>query len=149
MDGQDDLDELLDEIEESHIPHLSNSKITKSSNSKSITSDIDNMIDELLSEDDKDSTDNHNIKSSWQQVSSVDNKCYPVLLGGSDVGMGHCHSSVQRACNTLRCTSCDFRVIWFNDYCWHSSCDYLFFRNNVPEYDKHDEQSVHGPLQLL
>ena len=34
MDGQDDLDELLDEIEESHIPHLSNSKITKSSNSK-------------------------------------------------------------------------------------------------------------------
>ena len=44
--------------------------------------------------------------------------------------------SIHRACNTLRCTSCDFRVIWFNDYCWHSSCDYLFFRNNVPEYDK-------------
>ena len=99
MDGQDDLDELMDEIEETHIPHLSNSKITKSSNSKrlvltvgmtphvvyiilwslsfnydSITSDIDNMIDELLSEDDKDTSDNHNIKSSWQQVSSIDNK---------------------------------------------------------------------------
>ena len=34
MDGQDDLDELLDEMEESHIPHLFNSEITKSSNSK-------------------------------------------------------------------------------------------------------------------
>ena len=40
----------------------------------SITSDIDNMIDELLSEDDKDSSDNHNIKLSRQQLSSVDNK---------------------------------------------------------------------------
>ena len=40
-----------------------------------------------------------------------------------------------RACDQLRCTSCDFRVIYFNDYVWHARCDYLFFRNNVPDFE--------------
>lgn len=37
-----------------------------------------------------------------------------------------------RACDNLRCTSCDFRVIFFQDASWHPKSDYLFFRNNVP-----------------
>ncbi|XP_059364258.1 cilia- and flagella-associated protein 418-like [Carassius carassius] len=42
----------------------------------------------------------------------------------------------SRACNHLRCTSCDFSVIMFENHEWDSSCDYLFFRNNMPEYHK-------------
>ena len=39
-----------------------------------------------------------------------------------------------RACDRLRCTSCDFRVIYFDDHIWHSRSDYLFFRNCVPDH---------------
>ncbi|KAI1243521.1 hypothetical protein IHE44_0001148 [Lamprotornis superbus] len=42
----------------------------------------------------------------------------------------------KRACDQLRCTACDFRVSLFNDYIWDQSCDYLFFRNNMPELSK-------------
>uniref|UniRef100_A0A3B4AS50 Cilia- and flagella-associated protein 418 n=1 Tax=Periophthalmus magnuspinnatus TaxID=409849 RepID=A0A3B4AS50_9GOBI len=38
-----------------------------------------------------------------------------------------------RSCDQLRCTSCDFGVLVFDDCEWDRSCDYLFFRNNVPE----------------
>lgn len=35
---------------------------------------------------------------------------------------------VDRSCDQLRCTSCDFRVLTFDDCEWDSSCDYLFLR---------------------
>lgn len=41
-----------------------------------------------------------------------------------------------RACDKLRCTSCDFLVVWFSDSVWHSRSEYLFFRNNYPEFDR-------------
>lgn len=51
----------------------------------------------------------------------------------------HSHSLILyicRSCDQLRCTSCDFHVIWFDDRIWHSRSDYLFFRNNVPDHEK-------------
>ena len=39
-------------------------------------------------------------------------------------------------CDKLRCTSCDFSVVILNDYEWQKDCDYLFFRNNIPDFDK-------------
>lgn len=54
------------------------------------------------------------------------------------VSSGHVHRStkleidvnpcVGRSCDQLRCTSCDFRVLMFDDCEWDSSCDYLFLR---------------------
>ncbi|XP_026083493.1 protein C8orf37 homolog isoform X2 [Carassius auratus] len=32
----------------------------------------------------------------------------------------------SRACNHLRCTSCDFSVIKFENHEWDSSCDFIF-----------------------
>lgn len=43
---------------------------------------------------------------------------------------------ISRVCDKLRCTSCDFNVVILNDYEWHKDCDYLFFRNNIPDFDK-------------
>ena len=43
---------------------------------------------------------------------------------------------MYRTCDRLRCTSCDFRVEHFDDYEWHGSVDYLFFRNNMPDFKK-------------
>ena len=43
---------------------------------------------------------------------------------------------IRRACNALRCTSCDFNVEMFDDVIWDSKTDYLFLRNNVPNFEK-------------
>ena len=41
-----------------------------------------------------------------------------------------------RACDRLRCTGCDFKVCLFDNYKWHSDTNYLFLRNNVPDFAK-------------
>ncbi|XP_038664908.1 protein C8orf37 homolog isoform X2 [Scyliorhinus canicula] len=63
-------------------------------------------------------------------------KCCPVYLGGSSAPLGLGTNTSQRTCDQLRCTTCDFRVITLDDYEWNKSCDYLFFRNNMPDLDK-------------
>ena len=45
-------------------------------------------------------------------------------------------NSTFRTCNKLRCTSCDFNVVIYDDFEWQKDCDYLFFRNNVPDFQK-------------
>ncbi|XP_067886916.1 cilia- and flagella-associated protein 418 [Heterodontus francisci] len=63
-------------------------------------------------------------------------KCFPVYLGGSSAPLGLGTNTSQRTCDQLRCTTCDFRVIALDDYEWNKSCDYFFFRNNMPDLNK-------------
>ncbi|XP_006538263.1 cilia- and flagella-associated protein 418 isoform X1 [Mus musculus] len=58
--------------------------------------------------------------------------------GGSHSGdrNGAQEKETLRACDRLRCVACDFRIVSYNDYMWDKSCDYLFFRNNMPEFHK-------------
>ncbi|XP_043921865.1 protein C8orf37 homolog [Protopterus annectens] len=63
-------------------------------------------------------------------------KCCPVYLGGSSFACGIGTNISQRTCDQLRCTSCDFKISTYNDYEWDTSCDYLFFRNNMPDFSK-------------
>jgi len=41
-----------------------------------------------------------------------------------------------RACDRLRCTDCDFKVSIYKDFIWDSSTDYLFLRNNMPDFSR-------------
>jgi Retinal Maintenance len=36
----------------------------------------------------------------------------------------------------LRCTGCDFAVSSFNDVQWSDDTDYLFLRNNMPDFHR-------------
>ncbi|XP_048008980.1 cilia- and flagella-associated protein 418 [Megalobrama amblycephala] len=105
--------------------------------------DIDAMLQEILDDDD----DVYQPISTHEPISAKTStsdscsqtmlkKCCPVFLGGSSVLHGIGTSISQRACDRLRCTSCDFSVLMFEDHEWDSSCNYLFFRNNMPDYHK-------------
>lgn len=50
------------------------------------------------------------------------------------------HTSLIRKCDNLRCTKCDFRVIWFDNYAWSPTVNYIFLRNNVPDFFKLQEK---------
>uniref|UniRef100_A0A4W3H8M7 Cilia- and flagella-associated protein 418 n=1 Tax=Callorhinchus milii TaxID=7868 RepID=A0A4W3H8M7_CALMI len=73
-------------------------------------------------------------KRSSSQVQG--RKCCPVYLGGSSAPLGIGTNISPRTCDQLRCTACDFKVVTIDDYEWDKSCDYLFFRNNMPDLNK-------------
>ncbi|XP_053102617.1 cilia- and flagella-associated protein 418 isoform X3 [Hemicordylus capensis] len=117
--------------------------------SKGLTKDAneDEDIDEII----KDIIDDKTFaKNPLKQISKSSNpapenitsiqahgkRCCPVYLGGSTAPYGIGTNVSQRTCDRLRCTACDFHVSHFNDYQWDKSCDYYFFRNNMPEFSK-------------
>ncbi|XP_016315638.1 protein C8orf37-like isoform X2 [Sinocyclocheilus anshuiensis] len=146
----DDLDDLLDEVESKFCCSTSASKQStyalKQTDQKCANpedkkqsrkqqckkvqhdnDDIDVMLQEILDEDyqpisthEPTADKTFTIDSCSQTMSK---KCCPVFLGGSSVphGVG---------------TSVSQSVIMFEDHEWDSSCDYLFFRNNMPDYHK-------------
>ncbi|KAI4799760.1 hypothetical protein KUCAC02_016656, partial [Chaenocephalus aceratus] len=99
----------------------------------SVTDDIDALLEELLEEDYSDSPPRKaeaapkgpEVKKRSSQ--SGGRKCCPVFVGGSAVANGVGTATSKRSCDQLRCTSCDFKVLMFDDCEWDSSCDYLFF----------------------
>uniref|UniRef100_A0A8C9ERK1 Cilia- and flagella-associated protein 418 n=1 Tax=Pavo cristatus TaxID=9049 RepID=A0A8C9ERK1_PAVCR len=110
----------------------------------SIEDDIDDIIDEICNDSGFARTP-LKLKSNSPSVAPGSNsavvqahrkRCCPVYLGGSSSPNGIGTNISKRTCDQLRCTACDFRVSLFNDYIWDQSCDYLFFRNNMPELSK-------------
>ncbi|XP_056378419.1 cilia- and flagella-associated protein 418 isoform X5 [Hyla sarda] len=141
--ADDDLDRLLDEVESKYCHPgagpggaAADKTRVKRKASKAIVTvddeDVDDLIEDILDvrfyEENKHkakSTEHQSCKSSTQHPSK---KCCPVYLGGSGIPFGIGTSISERACDQLRCTTCDFNIVMFDDYKWEASCDYLFFR---------------------
>lgn len=162
---EDDLDELLDEVERKFCSKVSVSSLgrggtsdgkkhenkakdkeTKGSTKCKLSGnsdgdDLDAFLDKLLEEDCDDFTPTKTsprgaaVEKKPSSLSGA-KKCCLVFIGGSSVPNGIGTATSKRSCDQLRCTSCDFRVLTFDDSEWDSSCDYLFFRNNMPEQEK-------------
>ncbi|XP_074671564.1 cilia- and flagella-associated protein 418 [Strix aluco] len=161
----DDLDRLLDEVErrlcrlpgrgaagghrhgggeeaEAAAKEGRSAKLLMSADSSE--EDIDDIIDEICNDSSFTKTP-LKLKSNSTSLTPERNsavaqahrkRCCPVYLGGSSSPYGIGTNISKRTCDELRCTACDFRVSLFNDYIWDQSCDYLFFRNNMPELSK-------------
>lgn len=113
-----------------------------SSQKKSDSEDIDALLDDIFDEEDYEDLDlkveqlSRAPKTERSLPQSGETKCCPVFLGGSSIAKGVGTAVSQRSCDQLRCTSCDFRVVTFDDHEWDASSDYLFFRNNMPDCQK-------------
>nr|XP_033789570.1 protein C8orf37 homolog isoform X1 [Geotrypetes seraphini] len=166
----DDLDELLDEVESkfcrSEVLRAeasggsrsgdsgSQGRVEKNRSSNSVVrnskedDDIEGIIedifhsvsfDEELVKPRSHTSTESTMKSSIQMSGK---KCCPVYLGGSKSPYGIGTNLSQRTCDHLRCTACDFNVAIYDDYQWDTSCDYLFFRNNMPEFSRLQEKML-------
>ncbi|XP_017333284.1 cilia- and flagella-associated protein 418 isoform X2 [Ictalurus punctatus] len=162
---EDSLDALLDEVEAkfcreislSHRPSCTlkfeqdsnrqqsnNDSVLRVSNPhevEGVDNNIEAVLQEILNDDDYPASSSHRpVLSKPCAMESCSHtalkKCCPVYLGGSSTACGVGTSVTQKACDQIRCTSCDFRVVMFDDQEWDSSCDYLFFRNNMPDCNK-------------
>ncbi|XP_056378421.1 cilia- and flagella-associated protein 418 isoform X7 [Hyla sarda] len=157
--ADDDLDRLLDEVESKYCHPgagpggaAADKTRVKRKASKAIVTvddeDVDDLIEDILDvrfyEENKHkakSTEHQSCKSSTQHPSK---KCCPVYLGGSGIPFGIGTSISERACDQLRCTTCDFNIVMFDDYKWEASCDYLFFRIHVKVIPtKKEKHTIH------
>ncbi|KAG5271371.1 hypothetical protein AALO_G00178950 [Alosa alosa] len=156
----DDLDELLDEVEAKFCHDISlpgqSIQVDQASEEQQdlpckikqdVTrrvendDDIDTLLDELLDDNNEDDVKNRSanskvgkaVRSGPKDQVTQKRKCCPVFVGGSTIPSGVGTSNSQRVCDQLRCISCDFRIASFDDHEWDSTCDYLFFRNNMPD----------------
>ncbi|KAM9852459.1 cilia- and flagella-associated protein 418 [Aulostomus maculatus] len=158
----DDLEELLTEFEEKFCRNVSAASAARADTRedgnetkdgrrkrnaahpdhsvRTITEDIDALLEELLEDGDSSSQraqpaePPEGLQAEKKSSSQAGGrKCCPVFLGGSAITNGVGTAASRRSCDQLRCTSCDFRVLTFDDREWDSSCDYLFFRNNMPD----------------
>ncbi|KAI9204796.1 C8orf37 protein [Polychytrium aggregatum] len=65
-------------------------------------------------------------------------RCNPVCIGGTSIDTGlTVMSAMMKSCDRLRCLSCDFKCIRFDDAVWDDGLvSYLFFRNFMPDVAK-------------
>ncbi|XP_053744308.1 cilia- and flagella-associated protein 418 [Synchiropus splendidus] len=151
MDLDDDLDALLDEVESQfgcNAPSK-NTSVCDSTASNVNRETVDTQGHHRLSQDVEalllELQPDHEILpvlvtneaggAMMERKATAMKKCCPVFIGGTAIRYGLGTSTSQRSCDQLRCTSCDFRVLMFDDCAW-DSCDYLFLRNNVPDHEK-------------
>ncbi|CAL1535671.1 unnamed protein product [Lymnaea stagnalis] len=144
-----DIDELLDEVETKFVKPGSKDRMESTKSSRLNTSEkkssaLDAVINDILDievekKDLNSSYDRNQLRSSLSDEANKcehGRRCFPVFLGGSSDETGLGSSINRRSCDRLRCTSCDFRVCFFDNLSWSKDTDYLFLRNNVPELQK-------------
>jgi len=69
---------------------------------------------------------------------TIGGKCFPLFIGGSSLADGQTNASfAPMSCASLRCSSCDKRVVRFSDNVkWADHVDYIFVRNFATMMDK-------------
>ncbi|XP_005093271.1 protein C8orf37 homolog isoform X3 [Aplysia californica] len=148
---ENDIDDLLDEVEQKYVKKTTPSRNVKASPTaksrvKPAGSGLDAAIDDILDIDlpashtanaFQSTSKNSTLSTSGNSQSKSEQKrCFPVYLGGSGETMGRGASMNKHACDQLRCTSCDFRICHFENMAWSRDTDYLFLRNNAPDFQK-------------
>ena len=135
-----DLDNLLDEVESRyvHSPHMSPSPVlTAHSPRDQLDLEVDTLLEEINQiENLPISRPKHKTNCTFHQNREIKYKCEDLILTGSQIEMGKHSSNFPLACDRIRCTSCDFKIISIDDRKWMSGVDYLFFRNHMPNKSK-------------
>lgn len=134
----EDIDDLLEEVETKFLTKDKKQSRSKSNRKEKRDNeyDIDDLLDDIKVEPIPKTSVASVSKDSTDFRPASGKKCFPVYLGGSSCSQGMANSFSQRACDKLRCTSCDFKVCSFDNFEWHSETDYLFLRNNVPDFHR-------------
>ncbi|OWF35625.1 protein C8orf37 homolog [Mizuhopecten yessoensis] len=134
----DDLDDLLDEVETKYCAKAKQKNKQPNRNRKSTEDDLDDILNDITVDADFKPIKSSDIQSGNQTGMRPESarKCFPVYIGGSASSLGMGNSMNPRCCDQMRCTSCDFKVAIFDNFEWDASTDYLFLRNNCPDFQR-------------
>lgn len=146
--SMDDLDRLLDEAERTcsgsapstnkHVEFLSKD------DEDTLDDDVSRILEEFNCSSTQSSHENPmRRKSASKSPTTISSKtvakklrCSTVLLCPSLCSRGRCTPSTARACDALLCLTCNHPVVAFEQVAWLESTDYLFLRNNIPDFSR-------------
>jgi len=156
----DDLDDLLDEIESKMTKKIITQKLVSRNDDDHVKSrppprssggprrqDLTDALDDIFDDGPALELDSSTDRPATVATpglncrgdgfsSSSSTKCFPLLIGGSGDPPGLSTTVSKRCCSSLRCFNCDFGVEMFDNYRWSPDTDYLFLRNNMPDFAK-------------
>ena len=130
----DDLDDFLDDLNQDFTEDTGPKAPTKRSSPPSarpsplakpnLEDDLD--LESLLSDPDFITGQSASTKPAPLDVPRT--KCSVLNLGAG--------SATRRVCANLRCSNCDCAVVCFEGVEWAGEIEYLFLRNNYPDYER-------------
>ncbi|XP_052817557.1 cilia- and flagella-associated protein 418-like [Mya arenaria] len=134
----DDIDDLLDEVEHKFVKAKTKTVISRKSSRKKSDDEMDDIINDICGDPHapEESNATKSAQSKTSQTRPKLSKCFPVFIGGAADPQGYGNTVNKRSCNKLRCTSCDFLVASFDNFTWDRTTDYLFLRNNSPDFNR-------------
>ena len=122
------LDEELDEFFKSldeEVDVRPQKQSPKPKPDQQLPDDLDDILNDPAF-----STEERETKKPTKLKNSRSKKCTVVYVGQSESSMG------QTSCPNMRCTKCDCGFICFNDFEWAGDIEYLFLRNNYPDFER-------------
>ncbi|KAF7241131.1 hypothetical protein EG68_10701 [Paragonimus skrjabini miyazakii] len=130
----DDLDRLLDEAQlvDRYAKNTTEDLLNKKYSAQSPNADqtIDDILNEKFETYTKFSGEKHLRKNPDKKQTF---RCSITHLGGVQIPLGWSTlNNIKRACDQLKCTSCDNVIIVFENSGWRSGVDYFFLRTNYP-----------------
>ena len=136
-----ELDSLLDEVESRYIFHSpSNSPLphVQTSIRDEIDIEVETLLEDIKKIERSPASCPKKLISISEQTSlqRPSGRCDHLYLSGANKKMGKSLSSCIKACDNIRCISCDFVILSFDNRKWTDRADYLFFRNHMPDKQK-------------
>ena len=128
---EDDLDDFLNTLEDCEEDTTKTILCKTVPNNKRHTKPTvvtDDDLDDILNDPEFSSDIGTTKKPSYL---SINKKCNVVYLG---------KSTTQTSCSHTRCSDCDCAVVCFRDHVWTEEVEYLFLRNNYPDFDRMKEK---------
>ena len=101
--------------------------------------DLDDLLDEITVSEkviEAPTVKGHVLIPRPKVDASQGQKCQPIFVGGSMTSRGLATRVSPKCCDRLMCLACDFKVVTFDEFTWAPQTDYLFLRNNVPEFSR-------------
>ncbi|XP_066928203.1 cilia- and flagella-associated protein 418-like [Clytia hemisphaerica] len=162
----DDIDDLLDEVESKFCTSKKKTNVAKQAVCKSpqrrgtcsaadqpkvqrkkkssADDNLDDIIDDIMIDDGLNlkslkisGHQENNISPSRSVNKGLKVKCFAIHIGGTSLVKGPSTSTNTQCCDRMHCTSCDNRIVFFDDYKWdESQCEYLAFRNYYPDFSR-------------
>ncbi|XP_064466724.1 cilia- and flagella-associated protein 418-like isoform X2 [Ornithodoros turicata] len=131
---EDDIDILLDEVETKYcLDRRQRFSATEKKSPFSSEDSLSEVINDICNTPEPPAYKDNELDLSAKKDSK---RCHIPYLGGTALAFGISTGNIQRACHSLHCISCDFRVSVFDGCMWDNDIDYYFFRDSAPDFNK-------------
>ncbi|KAL5260969.1 hypothetical protein ACHWQZ_G006867 [Mnemiopsis leidyi] len=125
----EEMDAFLKSLEEEEEGSTKSQKQPPKRKTKPVNDPLADDLDSILNDPDFE-TDRRKSEKPTKLQRNPPKKCSVVYIGKKESPIS------QVSCPNIRCMKCDCGVVCFNDFDWDGNIEYLFLRNNYPDFER-------------